>query len=867
MEADQWRSKMSVESVVNWANRLDKCLWWRQAIKLAAEKGNLEREDFEFLFTIAKMEHGLEPQTESYTGCIAPLNLTGFGEEKNAVTLKSISQIHHVSALAPETSLEFPANGLTAVYGDNGSGKSSYAKILKNACLTRGDTPQILPNIYKEDRGEPVANISISIGSEQYDVTWKLSDAAQEDLKSIRIFDNTSATHYISNEDIIEYKPTGMKLLSQLMQACSFIRVKCDNEKKQYITPCPLPSFRPNSKTLAFVSTISDKTKPEDVNVFCLSKEQEESIPNYRTELARLKRSTPEQIRKIYSDRCKVLQPLLDHFLKLKSKLDQDNFSAIKDSFDSYKTKLATAEIARSQALDGHELSGICSPEWIAMWNHVKSFIQTHNTGLDFPPTEGTPCPTCLQSISHEASKKLKSFNEYLQNQTQVEATKAKMVFDSFISNLNLLRFDLIPYELSLSMIREHNPEYANKIIELNTNLKVLCDNLTKPEPDFTPIKIEFNAANWINGQINSWRKKEAEVTTNKGLEKQIAELTLLIQDLEDRSLLTSTKQSILDEIKRHQTLTLYNNLSSSCQSTSITSLTTSIAKSGAIGHLQKAFKTELEKLGFKNLDIGTETRGLRGKQMFRLHITGKENRIIEIASEGEQKCIALASFLSELTVDDRKSAIIFDDPINSLDHKWRRKFAKRIAEESLSRQVIVFTHDMPFLKMLEESSDEIRTELNIISIAKYNNLAGFPSSEPPWDAKNTASRVGFLKNLLPTLKKMEMSGNPEYEFKAKHTYNLMRETWERLVEEWLLRKVVERFAREVKTQSLKEIMNDITIEDNDIINAAMSKCSTFMYGHDNATGLAVDCPCYSEIEQDVANLDTYFKQLKKRRT
>lgn len=168
---------------------------------------------------------------------------------------------------------------------------------------------------------------------------------------------------------------------------------------------------------------------------------------------------------------------------------------------------------------------------------------------------------------------------------------------------------------------------------------------------------------------------------------------------------------------------------------------------------------------------------------------------------------------------------------------------------------------------MLEEASQKSDSKLNLISIAKYGNKAGFPFPEPPWDAKNTASRVGLLKNLLPELKKKEMSGDSGYEFQAKHTYNLMRETWERLVEEWLLRKVVERFAREVKTQSLKEIIDDITSDDNDIINAAMSKCSTFMYGHDNATGLAVDCPRYEEVEQDVTNLETYFKALKKRRT
>lgn len=857
---------MSVESVVSWANKLNRNLWWRHAIRLAAEKGKLESDSLQLLLTIAKMEHGLEKQDDNYSAYISPLDLTGFGEEKQAVKLKSIGNVSNVSALVSNAMLEFSIEGLTAVYGDNGSGKSSYSKILKNACLTRGDTPKILSNIYEEKSGSPEAHISVIIDEDRQDINWTLSAAAREDLKSIRIFDSTSAAHYISGEDAIEYKPAGMKLLAQLMHACDFVRTGSDNEKKPYTAANPLPTFRPDSKVYTLISTLSEKTKIEDIDALCLSKEQEESIQIHRDELAKLRTSTPEQLRKIYSDRCKGLQPLLDHLVKLRSKLDQERLDEIKNAFDGYKTKQAAAELARTQAVDGHELAGICSPEWVQMWRHVKTFVQTHNTGFGFPPVKGEPCPTCLQPISGEAETKLKSFNDYLQDKTQLDSNRAKSAFDLYINNLKLLSFDLKPYEFSLGAIREHNLEYAQKIIELNTNLETLCANLIKADPDFMPIKVEFNAVDWISGQVTSWKKKEAEVATNEGLVKQISDLTTLIQDLEDRKTFTASKENILNDISRLKKLALFNNLANSCQSTSITTLTNSIARSGAIGSLQEAFSGELKNLGFNNFDVDTETRGLRGKQMLKLRLTGKTNGITDVASEGEQKCVALAGFMAELTVDDRKSAIIFDDPINSLDHKWRRMFADRIAKESLTRQIIVFTHDMSFLKMLEESTDEAKSKLNIISIAKFGDTAGYPFPEPPWDAKNTVSRIGFLKNELPNLKKMETSGDFSYELHAKHTYNLMRETWERLVEEWLLRKVVERFSRGVKTQSLKEIVDDVTSEDNIIINAAMSKCSTYMYGHDNATGLAVDCPRYSEIEQDVTALDTYFKALKKRR-
>lgn len=59
--------------------------------------------------------------------------------------------------------------------------------------------------------------------------------------------------------------------------------------------------------------------------------------------------------------------------------------NTIKNAFDDYETKQRAAELARAQALDGHELSGICSREWTEMWNHVKSFVQTYNAELDFP--------------------------------------------------------------------------------------------------------------------------------------------------------------------------------------------------------------------------------------------------------------------------------------------------------------------------------------------------------------------------------------------------------------------------------------------------------------------------------------------------
>ncbi|WP_324034801.1 hypothetical protein, partial [Aeromonas caviae] len=77
----------------------------------------------------------------------------------------------------------------------------------------------------------------------------------------------------------------------RLMHACDFVRTGSDNEKKPYTAANPLPTFRPDSKVHALISTLSEKTKIEDVEALCLSKEQEEYIQVHRDELGKVRTS------------------------------------------------------------------------------------------------------------------------------------------------------------------------------------------------------------------------------------------------------------------------------------------------------------------------------------------------------------------------------------------------------------------------------------------------------------------------------------------------------------------------------------------------------------------------------------------------
>ncbi|NAV69341.1 ATP-binding protein, partial [Salmonella sp. zj-f50] len=55
------------------------------------------------------------------------------------ISLVSIKNPTAINALASQQELFFQPAGLTVIYGDNGSGKSGYVRILKHACRSRDE--------------------------------------------------------------------------------------------------------------------------------------------------------------------------------------------------------------------------------------------------------------------------------------------------------------------------------------------------------------------------------------------------------------------------------------------------------------------------------------------------------------------------------------------------------------------------------------------------------------------------------------------------------------------------------------------------------------------------------------------------------
>jgi ABC-type hemin transport system ATPase subunit len=845
--------------ICNLVNSKAKPAWWRYTLNQAIEMGELTDKELETAYSVAKMEFGLEAIGADYERLTGEAKATGYHAEIQENKILSVGNTQYISTLAPEKKLTFSPTGLTVIYGNNGAGKSSYAKILKNACLTRGEVPTIRQNVFSDSVGVPAAEIEIESNGKNEIVPWSLQSEANSCLKSIRVFDSQSSNHYLAKSENLDYKPAALKLLDELLKTSNYIAARAKHEELQYSACNIIPQM--NFGTSPSALKITSKLNSEYVDSLCATVEEIAELKELRKEVVELTNNSPQTLKDRYIKRKARVLPLQSFLTRLVDSLSSESIKQYKDTYLRKEYTKSTALKLSKETFAELPIENIGSEDWLAMWQAAKTFIQGMEQSKSFPPKEGENCPTCLQKIDASTAVRLVSFDDYLRSSLQKDADLAAKTWDVDLRKVKALDLNTAPYDAILNEIKEKDNVLGNQFDALIQQLISKVTKMLKDEPEFLEGELEIVALTKLNTLIRRLEEAEKAVQDDEQKAATIKLKQQRIFEVEDKEKIALVRQQIISEIDKAKKREAYDEVKRSTSTSALTRLNNEICSSSSIGRMQEFFNMELAKLGFKHFELTALTKGAKGNQKYSIQLPDNRASIMDIASEGEQKCISLAGFFAELNTDNRKSAIIFDDPVNSLDHVWRLKFARRIVEESESRQVIVFTHDLSFMKMIQETSDKVIVK----AVTRSRNITGIPLDTPPWDALKTNSRLGILKDAAVRARKAADNSFEDYQFQAGIIYGKMRETWERLIEEWLIRGVVERFNREIKTQSCRYLI-DIDEIDIETINSAMGKCSTYMNGHDMAEEAAGAFPDIDELDQDISNLEQYLAVLKKRR-
>ena len=128
-----------VNAIVEWSGR--RPIWERHAIGKLARSERMGEDIISELADMAESESS-GAATNSDDAKTSDFEMSVSGTEP--VNVVAIASPQSVNALTWDEGLSFASGGMTIVYGENGSGKSGYARVLKKVTRARSNADVLL---------------------------------------------------------------------------------------------------------------------------------------------------------------------------------------------------------------------------------------------------------------------------------------------------------------------------------------------------------------------------------------------------------------------------------------------------------------------------------------------------------------------------------------------------------------------------------------------------------------------------------------------------------------------------------------------------------------------------------------------------
>ncbi len=174
--------------LADWANANDE--WARLLVSEVIATGrSVGAGTIEKAYQLFRQEKALDKRE---LPSVAQLNIEVRQDESAPpLPLIRLSEVHGVNALVPGAVIE-PHEGLTILYGENGTGKTGYSRIFKALANSRtADT--ILGNIEADTSEDQTAKLEFKLGDDAQTLSWT-GERGVSPFTRMSIFDSPAVT-------------------------------------------------------------------------------------------------------------------------------------------------------------------------------------------------------------------------------------------------------------------------------------------------------------------------------------------------------------------------------------------------------------------------------------------------------------------------------------------------------------------------------------------------------------------------------------------------------------------------------------------------------------------------------------------------
>ena len=867
----------ALSQILAWA-RTELPAWQSDAVRRILCKETFTDDDEFEIFTMLKQLEGLCDEADKR---IVPIpidvaSISGGAIESEHITLKAIQDLENVNAIPNGATMPFAHEGLTVIYGENGSGKSGYARVLKRACRAR-DNERIYYNVFS-DTPKSNASARFKVGVNGVDKVIDWSDTAQNNkiLTDICVFDDKCALVILDENNEMAYIPYGAHVFSDLVLLMKRIRVKLEAERPK-TSKLAFSDIPPGSKTGIFVAQLSAKTSDFSIQSETVwTKENELRLTKLKKMISDTEQIDPTPKIKRIRNMATRIKSLHQQIIGVQSELSLSEEEKLQKMFSCVQVAEAAVRQVSRESMDCEPLPGVGDDIWRILYEAARNYSLTvAYQDSDFPFTgDESRCVLCMQPLDVTARLRMIKFKAFMEDSTAQSLKVAQKTIKTYREPL-INTMARANENLFLDVIEELRLRSEDLVVNIQSFFKAAqkkCSimigiiDLNKMEPIPALNLIDINDLQEMQ-DITEEMEKEALILEMTLAPGTLEGMKLEVFEMEARKALNAHGFEIADYVGKIRKSKLYERCIELTDTTKITVRGKTIISGALTPLLMSAMDEEIKLMGIRHLPLILNVSGTSGETQHQIGLKNckiKEKfKVSDILSEGEQRVVALASFLAELAISENKCAIVFDDPVSSLDHRYREKIAERLVSESDKRQVIIFTHDLSFLMLVDAKAAASNAMLSTYTVKRNNSTPGHITDGLPWRGKKVNDRIDEMKAMLKTAEPLVDIDEEKYNREIAMLYGLLRETWEAFVEEVLFDGVVCRHTGEIHTQQLRSV----SVTDDDYINIynAMKKVSGLLVGHDKSKALDFNMPFPAEVKEDIDCIDKILKQIKNR--
>lgn len=843
----------------SWAKTLK--AWQRHILVRATEQGRLTDNDIDNTYGLFLEETGLADKQERAE---VEFNISGRPTAvlSAPLCLDRIDGLSGVNALPNGSSLCF-GPGLTIVYGRNGAGKSGFARLLAHAGFSRGKLP-IIPNIYAEQRPLTAsATFHFQIGGRPQEPFTLSLTTQHPELKRISVFDTPLAQQRLSQSVPFEFKPVGFDIFPEMARVYGELDERLSDiiRSRTHTTDFSTSFIGSDTDVSKAVARLGQNADLDSLRSLALYGDAEKArFQEVDRQLTALKTQSPAELISQTEQAKADIETLRTKLIAL------DTEFALEEAVHRDQLSREAADTAKAAAAIGTDtfkrpfFKAVGTPEWQSFAKAAHLLARQEH--VDYPTSEDR-CLLCERPFDDNSRAHVSALLAFVEGEAQQAADAAATALERETTRLGKLDIAIFGED---SRVRAH-VRRLNPAIEASVSGHL--DALAKiRDSAIAQLRDRTAGHQVIDGEPIVLHLHELLIQIDNDLMRlrssdsvhAIAALELERQTLRHREVLSQLLPSIEAHVRDANWCARAEQARSLLNPKPITNKEKELFAEIIGPSYRKKLEEECHKLDCV-LPIELQTVGQKGQTVRSLKMKGG-HRPENILSEGEQKAVALADFLTEVGLNPTSAGIVLDDPVTSQDHERKARIATRLVAEATRRQVIIFTHDMPFLNMLITEAESVGVDLQTHWIDR--SVTGKPGEISLNDLPSTGKQyetTGKAKRFLEEAKRLAGSSR---EAAIRNGMSALRSTIEVVVAKKLLKDVVGRWSDRVMVTALAKINWDQTTVDE--LVGMYEELSRWIEAHSHTDEAAGAPPEIRDLEKEIAKLEALIGRAKRER-